>query len=128
MNIDNLPNLWLAMHGCAEADPASFPRHVSVTESLLRKSTGGTLPSRPLPVARFGHARPLAKDSGRHLLGTRLPGHTSVTPGFLQKSTGGTFWARGFKGTLWSRRASRRRARSAPFGHELLSLTKQPET
>ena len=92
MIIGNLPNLWLAMRGGAEAGPVSFPRHVSVTESLSRKSTGGILPSRPLPVARFGHTKPLAKDSGRHLLGTRLPGHTSVTPGCLQKSAGGTFW------------------------------------
>ena len=79
MNIDNLPNFWLAMHGCAEAGPASFPRHVLVAETLLRKST----------VSHF-------RDGP-------CPRHGLVMPGFLQKTTGGTFWARGFQGALRSR-------------------------
>ena len=68
--------------------------------------------------AHFGHAAPLAEEKRRHLLGTRPPGHTLVTLRLLQKRKGGTFWAQGFRGTLWSRCASCRREKAAPFGHK----------
>ena len=116
MQIDNLPNLWIALDGCMEAHESSFSIKAHVC--LLRKSTGGACPPGHLPAAHFGHAAPLAEENGRHLLGTRLPGHTLVTPRFLRKRTGGTFWARGFQSTLWSRRASCGREKAAPFGHE----------
>ena len=119
-------------------DPRQFAKSLAC-DAWVRGSRSGKC-----PAAHFGHREPLAEEhwrrtsvmasapgtvwsrqaSWRHLLGTRLPGHTLVTPGFLQKSTGGTFWAPGFEGTLWSRRASCRRARSAPFGHELLKPDK----
>ena len=115
--------------------------HFGHAAPLLQKSKGGTFWARGLrgtlwsrrascgrekaapfgheaSRAHFGHAAPLAEENRRHLLGTRLPGHTLVTLRLLQKRKGGTFWAQGFQGTLWSRRASCGRVKAAPFGHE----------
>ena len=105
-----------------EASRAHFGHAAPLAEEKRRHLLGTRLPGQT-----FGHAAPLAEEKRRHLLGTRLPGHTLVTPRLLRKRKGGTFRAQGFQGTIWSRCASCRREKAAPFGHEASaphSLTK----
>ena len=65
---DTLWEQCFMFHGCMEAGLAGFLRHVLVTETLLHKSIGGMLRSRPLPATRFGHTALPAEEHGPHLL------------------------------------------------------------
>ena len=147
--------LWSRCASCRRVKAAPFWARGLQGTLWSRRASCGREKAAPFgheaSRAHFGHAAPLAEEKRRHLLGTRLqghtlvtlrllqkrkggtllgtrlPGHTLVTPRLLRKRKGGTFWARGFQGTLWSRRASCRREKAAPFGHEASaphSLTK----
>ena len=125
MNIDNLPNPWLVMNGCMEAHESSFSINAHVGPPTICRIFG---------LQWMGAWKHIShRFQLRHMCDHRQFAKFLACDAWVRGSRSGKFPAARFghreywrhtsvmasaRGTVWSREASCKRQRAAPFGHE----------